>query len=315
VPVIAKPPFLLAPPLARGAARLWREPSFSEQSEVNRRCTLSLLGLFPPVQESAQGERLLAVCSAEAVQVMFDDMTDIYEAMIDWDRRLGNEAPFYRRLFERAEAHSVADVACGTGRHAAMFHSWGLRVEGADISPAMIERARANFGEPPGLRWAVRGFDQPFQPREPFDAATCVGNSLALARDMAAVEGAVREMFAAVRQGGVVVLHVLNLWRLPDGPVRWQKCKRAALERGEVLIVKGVHRSGSGGYMDLVVAPLDAPTQMQAESVAFLGVEAEQLEQIARKAGASSVQLLGGYNDQPYDRNGSEDLIVVVERG
>ena len=33
---------------------------------------------------------------------MFDDITDIYEAMIDWDKRLGNEEPFYRSLFERA---------------------------------------------------------------------------------------------------------------------------------------------------------------------------------------------------------------------
>ena len=37
-------------------------------------------------------------------------------------------------------------------------------------------------------------------------------------------------MFAAVRAGGLVVLHVLNLWRLPDGPCVWQKCRRAPLE-------------------------------------------------------------------------------------
>lgn len=245
---------------------------------------------------------------------MFDDVTDIYEAMIDWDKRLGNEEPFYRRLFERVGIQSVLDVACGTGRHSAMFHSWGLRVEAADISPNMIERARTNFAEPPGLRWVVRGFDQPVQPEEPFDAAICVGNSLALAPDMATVERAVHEMLAAVRRSGVVVLHVLNLWHLPDGPCHWQKCKRATLERGDVLIVKGVHRSGSGGYMDLIVTPLDAPTEMQSESVAFLGIEAGELEQIARSAGASSVQLFGDYKDQPYDREGSVDLIVIAEK-
>ena len=195
-----------------------------------------------------------------------------------------------------------------------MFHSWGLRVEGADISPNMIERARTNFGEPRGLRWVVRGFDQPVQPREPFDAAICVGNSLALARDMATVERAVQEMLAAVREGGVVVLHVLNLWHLPDGPCHWQKCKRATLERGDVLIIKGAHRSDAGGYVELLVTPLDAPTQMQSESVAFLGIEAEELEQMARRAGASNIQLLGNYNGQPYDRDGSMDLIVIAEK-
>ena len=112
----------------------------------------------------------------------FDDLTDIYESMIDWPKRLDHESSFYRRWFASAGVHSVVHVACGTGRHAAMFHAWALRVEGADISPKMIDRARATFGEPAGLRWVVRGFDRPIEPPQPFDAALCVGNSLARAR-------------------------------------------------------------------------------------------------------------------------------------
>ena len=158
---------------------------------------------------------------------MFQDLTDVYEAMIDWPKRLANEGPFYRRLFEQYGVRSVVDVACGTGRHAAMFHSWDLQVEGADLSPAMIDRARASFGEPAGLRWVVRGFDQPIAPESPFDAAVCVGNSLPLAPDMATVRQAIGEMLAAVRRGGLLVIHALNLWHLPDGPCVWQKCRRA----------------------------------------------------------------------------------------
>ncbi|MBN2476982.1 MAG: class I SAM-dependent methyltransferase [Pirellulales bacterium] len=246
-------------------------------------------------------------------QVAFDDMTDVYEAMIDWPKRLGHEGPFYRRLFERAGVRSVLDSACGTGRHAAMFHDWGLRVEGADVNAGMIQRARAHFGEPSGLRWVVRAFDQPVRPREPFDAAICVGNSLALAPDVATVGRAVREMLAAVRPGGLLVLHVLNLWRLPDGPCRWQKCQRASLQRGDVLILKGIHRCGRDGYVDLVVAQLDSPAQMQSESVRLLGLEATDLQQLARQAGASRVQLLGNYQDQPYNRDQSVDLVLVAE--
>ena len=63
-------------------------------------------------------------------------------------------------------------------------------------------------------------FDQPVEPAEPFDVAVCVGNSLALAPDMATVERAIRQMLAAVRDGGAIVVQVLNLWRLPDGPLR-----------------------------------------------------------------------------------------------
>jgi glycine/sarcosine N-methyltransferase len=250
---------------------------------------------------------------------VFDDLTDVYEAMIDWPKRLANEEPFYRGLFARHGVKSMVDVACGTGRHAAMFHSWGLRVEGADLSPAMIDLARAAFGEPSGLRWAVRGFDQSIDAAEPFDAAVCVGNSLALAPDAATVERAVGQMSAAVRPGGPIIVQVLNLWHLADGPVTWQKCKRATLPQGDVLIVKGVHRCGSRGFVELVVTGLGEPPAkappMQTDSIGFLGLDAADLEAMARRAGAANVVFYGGYQQQPYDRQASVDLIMVAERG
>lgn len=244
----------------------------------------------------------------------FEDLTDVYEAMIDWPKRLAYEEPFYRRLFERVGARRVVDVACGTGRHAAMFHRWGLDVEAADVSPSMIERARAAFGEPAGLRWVVRGFDQPIPADEPFDVAICVGNSLALAAEVSTAGQAVREMLAAVRGGGLVVVHLLNLGRLPDGPCIWQKCKRAHLPQAEVLIVKGVHRAGSGGYVDLIVVPLAPPGQMHSESAPLLGLEADELERVALDAGAASVRLFDGYQDQPYEPQQSVDLVMVAEK-
>jgi SAM-dependent methyltransferase len=245
---------------------------------------------------------------------MFDDLTDVYEAMIDWPRRLAHEGPFYRRLFERYGVRSVLDAACGTGRHAAMFHSWKIRVEGADISPAMIDRARSNFGEPAGMRWVVRSFDQPIASHEPFDAAVCVGNSLALAPDKAAVERAIGQMTAGVRSGGLIVVHVLNLGRLPDGPCVWQKCRRATLPQGEVLIAKGVHRSGGRGFVELLVSRLTEPVAMQSESLPLVALEAAELEAMARGAGAGQIKFFGGYQDQTCDRAKSVDLVMVAEK-
>ena len=279
---------------------------------------------------------------------MFDSdiVTQVYDAMIDWPKRLAHEGPFYRRLFERVGVHSVVDVACGTGQHAAMFQSWGLRVEAADISPAMIDRARAAFGQGLGTsgrqerlpHWVVRGFDEPITPAEPFDAAVCVGNSLALAPDQATAEKAIWQMLAALRPGGVLVVQALNLWRLPDGPCVWQKCQRMSplppgegqggrtefipfpdtgmsRERieirstpagnvslppaGEMLVLKGVHRSGSRGYVDLLVVDLARPTLLHTESTPLLAFEPSDLERMARTAGARNIALFGGYDENP----------------
>lgn len=244
----------------------------------------------------------------------FDDLTDVYEAMIDWPKRLANETPFYRRCCEQVGVRAVLDVACGTGHHAAMFHSWALRVEAADISPRMIERARSNFGEPTGLRWVVRGFDEPTQAVEPFDLVLCVGNSLALATDLATVERAIEQMLAAVRPGGAVVIQTLNLWRLPDGPCTWQKCRRVALPQGQSLVVKGVHRCGDRGYVELIVTVCSGDVAMRTESVAFLGLQAAELEQVLRRNGVAQVTVFGGYQEQPYEPSKSVDLLIVARK-
>jgi SAM-dependent methyltransferase len=244
----------------------------------------------------------------------FDDLTEIYDRLIDWPKRLANEEPFYRRWFEEVGVRRVVDVACGTGHHAAMFHRWGLAVEGSDVSPNMIDRAKEHFGQPEGLRWRVRGFEDPIEPDRPFDAAVCIGNSLALAGELSIVDRALQNMLAAVRPGGAVIVHVLNLWRLAEGPTIWQKCKRLDLPGGGAVVLKGVHRCGSRGFVDLAVIPDQRPEQLRSESAEFLGLDPEQLTASARDGGAPEPQFFGDYGRGDYDRLGSVDLIMVARK-
>lgn len=244
----------------------------------------------------------------------FDTLPEAYEAMIDWPKRLANEEPLYRWLFARIKAKRILDTACGTGHHAAMFASWGMQVEGADISDPMIRWCQAHYGESADLHWVVRGFDQPVDQGGTFDVVICTGNSLALAADLDMVDRAIRQMLGAVRPGGAVLLQVLNLWRLEDGPCQWQKCLRTHLTRGDSLIVKGIHRAGERGFVDVVVTNLDpAGPRMQAESIPFRGLEATDLEQMARRAGAQLTECYGSYKRQPYERQSSQDLIVLTK--
>ncbi|CAN5338402.1 hypothetical protein BH09PLA1_BH09PLA1_00170 [soil metagenome] len=245
----------------------------------------------------------------------FDDLTDVYDSMIDWPGRLEKEGPFFSKLFEQCKVKRVADVACGTGRHAAMFHSWGLDVEGSDISPTMIQRARDLFGEPPGLRWSVRSFEQPLLAPQPFDAAICIGNSLALAADMPSVVSAIHSLLDAVRPGGLVVVQVLNLWKLSPGPCVWQKAITIQSAEGSSLILKGIHRCCDMGYVELVVVTdgtLAAP--IRSQSIPFLGLNADQLKSAANAHGAIDVVFFGNHQHQPYDIANSADLIMVAKK-
>jgi SAM-dependent methyltransferase len=242
------------------------------------------------------------------------DLGEVYDYLIDWPSRLFREEGFFRRLFGRTGARTVLDTACGGGQHAAMFHSWGMRVEGADVDPALIEQARENFGEPPGLSWAVRGFEEPVQCVEPFDAAVCIGNALSLAGDEDAAGRAVAGMLGAVGEGGTIFIHLLNVWSFEVGPVLWQKCRRIEHSSGEAVIIKGAHRSESEAWIEMAVIPLADPGRFQSTSIPFLCLEAEDLRRMAERGGAADLEFYGGYGEEPYVREKSVDLLMVARK-
>ncbi|MGQ9651847.1 MAG: class I SAM-dependent DNA methyltransferase [Phycisphaerae bacterium] len=246
---------------------------------------------------------------------IFDEHLWRYEAMVDWPKRLANEAAFYRKLFADVQAKRVLDTACGTGHHAEMFHSWGLSVEGADISEGMIERCRTRLGTSERFRWVVRPFDRPAEPPGTFDVVLCVGNSLSLAADMETVRLAVRAMLDSARPGGLCVIHVLNAWSLPDGPMLWQKTLRVRHAGRDHLLIKGIHRSGSNIRVEVLDLTLDQPSlERWSESTALLPITADDLISFAKAAGASPVETFGDYCCRPYERETSPDLIVICHK-
>jgi SAM-dependent methyltransferase len=245
----------------------------------------------------------------------FEENASRYDALIDWDRRLANEEPFYRRLFAEIGVRSVLDVACGTGRHAAMFHSWGLTVEGADISPAMIAWCRSRLAQSPTLRWVQRSFDQPSQPPAAFDAVICVGNSLALAGSHETVRRVLTAMFTSLRPGGLAIIQVLNLWHLDEGVTIWQKCKRLTLDGQDRVLLKSIHRAGSRGFLDLAELTLtSAGVESRFDAAVFDGLEAHDLSAFLRQTGGTEPRLYGSFQLEPYVRHHSTDLILVSHR-
>lgn len=243
------------------------------------------------------------------------NVADAYEAMIDWPKRLAREEPFFRWIFEQTKAQSVLDVACGTGHHVNLFRSWGLRVEGADLSEAMISRCQTQWGQSDSHRWNIRRFDQPVDTPASFDVAICTGNSLALVESQEDVTRTITHLLGAVREGGAVVLHVRNLWSLPQGTPLWQKCKRTLLPQGDSLIIKGLHRCGAQGFINLLITDLSKdPPALSSTCVPFMGFEKADLEMLALRCGAKTVTAFGNYAREEYARETSEDLILAIAK-
>jgi glycine/sarcosine N-methyltransferase len=141
---------------------------------------------------------------------LYDQFAAGYDLMTDWEARLKSEAGFLRQLFERFQVHSVLDAACGTGQHALEFARWGLEVTGTDLSHLMIDRARENAGNLP-VRLLVAGLGEHRQKAPgPYDAVTCLGNSLPHLLDGASLDDALEDFRSVLRPGGLLLLQNNN---------------------------------------------------------------------------------------------------------
>jgi SAM-dependent methyltransferase len=137
-----------------------------------------------------------------------------------------DEARFVHELLG-ATPGRLLDVACGSGRHAREFAALGWEVTGVDYSPDLLARARAAGIDV--IEQDMRALDVP---GAPFDAVTCLFDSIGYPQDD---DGIVAALEGMARHGGRVAIEFLHAPALLAGadPVR---VRRFELPDGGVLV-------------------------------------------------------------------------------
>ena len=151
----------------------------------------------------------LKTSSADSIDLLptregYDRWAEIYD--VDDNPLVALEEPLMDQLLGNVRGLAVADIGCGTGRHALRLATAGANVEALDFSDAMLQRARAKAG---ALKIAFRFHDlaQPLPfPDDAFDRVVC-GLVLDHIVDLG---GLFREMHRVCRQSGFVVISVMH---------------------------------------------------------------------------------------------------------
>lgn len=108
------------------------------------------------------------------------------------------DEPIVRRMFDALPAGDAVDVACGTGRFAALLAAAGHRVTGVDSSPDMLAVARPKV---PGARFVLGDARRLPVPGASADLVTC---GLALPH-LPALGPVFAEFARVLRPGGQVI--------------------------------------------------------------------------------------------------------------
>jgi glycine/sarcosine N-methyltransferase len=250
---------------------------------------------------------------------MYDDFSSDYDRFVDWPGRLAAEFPFIEHQLQAVGAHRVLDAACGTGMHALALARRGYAAVGADLSPGMIARARANA--------AAAGVDVPFevagfgglnaQVGTGFDALLCLGNSLPHLLAPADLAAALADFAACLRPEGLLLIQNRNFdavlargerWMDPqahqEGNVEWLFLRFYDFESDGTLAFNLVtlRREGSDAW------------RQQVSTTRLWPLRQEELIAALRPAGFGKVTCWGDTRGASFDPARSPNLVVTARR-
>ena len=263
-----------------------------------------------------------------------------YDELVNWDARLSREGPFFERLFADYDVHSVADVGAGSARHSIMYRSWGREVWAIDPSDDMLELARENAARlESDVRIVQGGFgDVARIVGERVDAVTCTGNALPHVRSLEGLREALADFAAALRPGGVLVLHYLNHHRLITQQIRTMSPVFRQTPSGDKFFLRLLDytSSGDGVLFDFVTLVRDAsvreaehtieswPGTLEADPTGGWSMRSRRSLHFAMTpslitseltaAGFEKVRILGDHSGRELAPDTDESMIVVAER-
>jgi len=250
---------------------------------------------------------------------VYDKFSADYDRFVNWPARLATELPFIARALGQAGPLRILDAACGTGMHAIALAQQGHQVIGADISPAMVERARANAAAAgANVRFEVAELGE-LIPRvgRGFDTVLCLGNSLPHLLTPEALRAALTDFAACLRLGGVLLLQNLNYDRILARRERWLEPQSHWEGEREYLFLRFYDFDPDGlltFHMMTLRRDGGGPWQQQVVSTRLRPLRRTELTAALEEIGFTEVTCYGDMTGAPFDPNHSPNLIIVAIR-
>ena len=246
---------------------------------------------------------------------LYDALADDYDRFVNWDARLTHELPTLSSLFEQAGARRVLDSACGTGHHAITLARLGYEVTGADLSAAMVDRARLNAAAAGvSVRFVQAGLGELAGLEDgKFDAVLCLGNSLPhlLSRD--AITSALADFAAVLRPGGLLVIQNRNFDKVWAEKQRFMPPQAYRDAGGEWIFVRFYDFEETEVVFNMVrLRRLPEGWAQDVDATRLRPIFGDELALGLRDAGFDPVELYGGYDRNPFDPDTSGDLLAVA---
>ncbi len=241
------------------------------------------------------------------------DRAGKYDQMINWDARLERELPLLKKYLPKGQ---ILDLACASGRHSLALAKVGYRCLGLDVSEAMVHLARklAETSDSP-VTFQQEDLTLPNlkerlsnQPDE-FDGAILLGNAIANMGSFKAASNLIVNVHELLRKGGRFIMHTINR------PTELHYIPLRRLDSGTIVQRIMVPISGNDHNVELRVNFIDIVQlkYLQQASSPLYMFSAEEMENLLIEKGFHIVSRYGGFNQEPFSKEGGRSVVWVVE--
>jgi len=246
----------------------------------------------------------------------FDDISIAYDNTIDWESRLSREMPFILSLIENTKKPRVLDIACGSGRHSIALASHGAEVIGIDASKTMIEAAKKHaenegvestliVADMETIRTTVDGS---------FDLVICLGNSLALAKDIDSLKQVVKDVFQILKEGGSFVVQVLNFEEIHWSGFRNFPMKRGKLSNGEEITFARLFEHSDYPFSSTLVMSafrkINDEWTSEVSTQKVLNLKHDKMKSVLQEAGFSNVEIYSNYARGSFEKKDDRNMVI-----
>jgi glycine/sarcosine N-methyltransferase len=252
--------------------------------------------------------------SFEGLQRFYSGFADKYDLFAPWDKRIRRERRFFKYTLDMNRVNTVLDCFCGTGFHVAMLSEMGYDVEGIDISPEMVRKARENL-KSKGLDARVRPGDvKALDTGKKYDCVLSMGNSLPHEFGDG-VSIALKKMYEALNPGGTCVIHMENFDRLYEDRDRFLPSAYRRTEDGmDVFIFAVDYHQKKVVFNILSVIERRGRPQFEVDTVEYNPIGVKHLDGLLRGAGYKELAFYEDFRMTPLGRDRTYDLIVVAKK-
>ena len=235
----------------------------------------------------------------------YNEVSGIYEKMIDFEKNLKLRIDAYKNIIP-GKLH-VADIGCGVGLDSIALALNGHEVSSFDISPNMIDEAKAN-AEKYGVKVnaAVGSFGSiQNKYNGKFDAVVSVGNTIAHI-NLKDLKAALKRMNKLLTTGGKIFLHILNYELI----IKESKRINNIANRDGNIIIRLYDFGRKDIDFNIISFDVENPKAYKIVTTKHYPHNKSEINSCLKSAGFSKIKFSKNFAGDKFDLKNSKDIFI-----